>query len=86
MFLKVKSPVFIDRLTFMVDQPQSQKCLLRAVLKDDTGIVCGAMETEMEKDQQELYWGGLNDLPYGVYTLEVSQGKDEMKLRLVKRV
>lgn len=86
MFLKVKSPVFIDRLTFMVDQPQSQKCLLRAVLKDDTGIVCGAMETEMEKDQQELYWGGLNDLPYGVYTLEVSQGQDEMKMRLVKRV
>ncbi|HVU55816.1 MAG TPA: hypothetical protein VHD83_12220 [Puia sp.] len=86
MFLKVKSPVFIDRLTFMVDQPQSQKCLLRAVLKDDTGIVCGAMETEMETDQQELYWGGLNDLPYGVYTLEVSQGKDEMKMRLVKRV
>lgn len=86
MFLKVKSPVFIDRLTFMVDQPQSQKCLLRAVLKDDTGIVCGAMETEMQKDQQELYWGGLNDLPYGVYTLEVSQGKDEMKMRLVKRV
>lgn len=86
MFLKVKSPVFIDRLTFMVDQPQSQKCLLRAVLKDDTGIVCGALETEMEKDQQELYWGGLNDLPYGVYTLEVSQGKDEMKMRLVKRV
>jgi hypothetical protein len=86
MFLKVKSPVFIDRLTFMVDQPQSQKCLLRAVLKDDTGIVCGALETEMEQDQQELYWGGLNDLPYGVYTLEVSQGKDEMKMRLVKRV
>jgi len=86
MFLKVKSPVFIDRLTFMVDQPQSQKCLLKAVLKDDTGIVCGALETEMEKDQQELYWGGLNDLPYGVYTLEVSQGQDEMKMRLVKRV
>jgi hypothetical protein len=44
------------------------------------------METEMEKDQQELYWGGLNDLPYGVYTLEISQGQDEMKMRLVKRV
>ena len=86
MFLKIKSSVFIDRLTFMVDQPQSQKCLLKAVLKDDLGIICGAMETEMEKDQQELYWGGLNDLPYGVYTLEISQGQDEMKMRLVKRV
>lgn len=84
MFLKVKSPVFIDRLTFLVDHPV--KCLLKAVLKDDAGIVCGAMETEMEKDQQELYWGGLNDLPYGVYTLEICQGKDEMKMRLVKRV
>ena len=84
MFLKIKSSVFIDRLTFQVDQ--AQKCLLKAVLKDDTGIVCSAMETEVEKDQQELYWGGLNDLPYGVYTLETSIGKDEMKMRLVKRV
>ena len=84
MFLKVKSPVFIDRLTFQLDQ--TQKCLLKAVLKDDAGLVCGAMETEMEKDQQELNWGGLNDLPYGVYTLKISRGKDEMKMRLVKRV
>ena len=84
MFLKVKSSVFIDRLTFHVDQPQ--KCLLKAVLKDDTGFVCGAMETEMENDQQELNWGGLNDLPYGVYTLDVLAGQDEMKMRLVKRV
>jgi len=84
MFLKIKSPVFIDRLTFLVDQ--SQKCLLKAVLKDDTGIVCGAMETEVAQDQRELNWSGLNDLPYGVYTLEISRGKDEMKMRLVKRV
>ena len=84
MFLKVKSSVFIDRLTFQIDQ--AQKCLLKAVLRDDTGIVCGAMETEVEKDQQELNWSGLNDLPYGVYTLEISRGKDEMKMRLVKRV
>jgi hypothetical protein len=84
MFVKLKSPVFIDRLTFQVDHPQ--KCLLRAVLKDDTGIVCSAMETECEKDQMELNWSGLNDLPYGVYTLEISRGKDEMKMRLVKRV
>ena len=84
MFVKLKSPVFIDRLTFNVDNPQ--KCLLRAVLKDDSGFVCSAMETEVEKDQMELSWNGLNDLPYGVYTLEIFRGKDEMKLRLVKRV
>jgi hypothetical protein len=84
MFLKVKSPVFIDHLTFQVGD--TQKCFLRAVLRDDTGIVCSALETEVEKDQQELDWNGLNDLPYGVYTLEISRGQDEMKLRLVKRV
>ena len=84
MFLKVKSPVFIDHLTFQVGEPQ--KAMLRAVLRDDTGIVCSALETEVEKDQSELDWNGLNDLPYGVYTLEISRGQDEMTMRLVKRV
>jgi len=84
MFLKVKSPVFIDHLTFQVGEPQ--KAMLRAVLRDDCGIVCSALETEVEKDQQELDRNGLNDLPYGVYTLEISRGQDEMKMRLVKRV
>lgn len=84
MFLKVKSPVFIDHLTIQVDQPE--KCLLRAVLKDDAGLVCRDLETEVENDQQELDWNGLNDLPYGVYTLELSRGEEEMKMRLVKRV
>lgn len=84
MFLKVKSPVFIDHLTFQVEDPQ--KSLLRAVLRDDTGLVCSALEKEVETDQQQFDWNGLNDLPYGVYTLEISRGKDEMKMRLVKRV
>ena len=83
-FLKIKSSVFIDRLTFEVNQPR--KCYLKAVLKDDTGFICSALETEVEKDQRVLNWNGLNDLPYGVYTLEVSRGGDEMKMRLVKRV
>jgi hypothetical protein len=84
MFVKMKSPVFIDRLTFELDHPQ--KSLLKAVLKDDNGSVCSALETEMAIDQHEFNWIGLNDLPYGVYTLEISRGTDETKLRLVKRV
>ena len=44
MLVKMKSPVFIDRLTFEIDNPS--KCLLRAVLKDDKGSVCSALETE----------------------------------------
>ncbi len=49
MFLKVKSPVFIDHLTFQVGD--SQKCMLRAVLRDDTGLVCSTLKKEVEKDQ-----------------------------------
>lgn len=84
MLVKMKSPVFIDRLTFELDHPQ--KCLLKAVLKDDKGSVCSALETEAEKDQQTFNWIGLNDLPYGVYTLEIFRGSDETKMRIVKRV
>jgi hypothetical protein len=88
MSLKIKSPVFIDRLTLELDQPQ--KCLLKAVLKDDQGAVCSALETEVKRGLQFLDWGGLSHLPYGVYTLEISGGIpggiDEMKMRLVKRV
>jgi hypothetical protein len=84
MFLKIKSAVFIDRLTFEVDQPQ--ECMLKAVLKDDSGSICSAYEKQVKNGQQVLDWDGLNDLPYGVYTLEVSRGDDEVKMRLVKRV
>jgi hypothetical protein len=84
MFLKIKSPNFIDRLSMEINQ--TQKSLLKAVLKDDSGEICSIMQKELGFGQQFFDWEGLNELPYGVYTLEVSQGADEMKMRLVKRV
>ncbi len=84
MFLTLKSPVFIDHLVFQIQQPLH--CLVRAVLKDDAGFVCSALETELTDNDQILNWNGLNDLPYGVYTLEASDGADEVKMKLVKRV
>jgi hypothetical protein len=85
MLLKLKSNVFIDRLTLEVNS--SEPCLLQAVLRDDAGCVCSAMETAVENQQQQIFnWNGLNDLPYGVYSLEVKHGGDETKMRLVKRV
>lgn len=84
MIAKVKSPVFIDALTLeLVAPPTSQ---LRAVLRDDKGCECSRMETEMPLGEQTFTWRGLNDLPYGVYTLELSQGEEEVKVRMVKRV
>ena len=84
MFAKVKSQVFIDNL--VVELFHSNSSILKAVLKDEQGSVCGALETSLQGDQQFVEWKGLNDLPYGTYTLEVSQGEDEMKTRMVKRV
>ena len=84
MFLKIKSPTFIDRLSLEINQ--TQKSLLKAVLKDDSGAICSIMQKELDFGQQFLNWEGLDELPYGVYSLEVSQGADEMKMRLVKRI
>jgi hypothetical protein len=84
MFLKIKSPNFIDRLSFEIIQ--THQSLLKAVLKDDHGSICSELQKELGFGQQWLDWDGLNELPYGVYTLEVSQGADEMKMRCVKRI
>jgi hypothetical protein len=84
MFAKVKPTVFIDSLKFeLVDQGDT---LLKAVLRDDQGCVCSTLETSMPVKNNEVVWKGLNHLPYGVYTLELIQGDDEMKMRLVKRI
>jgi hypothetical protein len=58
----------------------------KAILRDDKGCVCSTLESSMPVKDNELVWRGLNNLPYGVYTLELTQGNDEMKMRLVKRV
>ena len=55
-----------------------------------TILNCHCIFPEMQVRQlgpeQTLTWRGLNDLPYGIYTLELSQGEDELKMRLVKRI
>lgn len=84
MLAKLKSSVFIDALTLeLVDTIQSS---LRAILRDDKGLECSRMEASLPQGNNTLTWKGLDELPYGVYTLELSQGEDEMKLRLVKRI
>lgn len=84
MFAKVKSSVFIDVLRLQLSAPKGN--CLRGVLRDDTGLVCRTLEKNILSDAEEMTWAGLNDLPYGRYTLELSHGDDEMKMNLVKRV
>ena len=84
MFAKVKPTVFIDSLKF--ELVAQEKTSFKAILRDDSGFVCSTLEASMPVKNNELVWRGLNNLPYGVYTLELTQGNDEMKMRLVKRV
>jgi hypothetical protein len=84
MFAKVKPTVFIDSLKFELTVQDSHS--FKAILRDDQGFVCSSLEASMPVRNNEVIWRGLNNLPYGVYTLELSQGSDEMKMRLVKRV
>jgi len=85
MFAKVKSTVFIDSLKLeLLARPVNAS--LRAILRDEKGCVCSTLETTTPTRNNEVVWKGLNNLPYGVYTLELTQGDDEMKMRLVKRV
>ena len=84
MFAKIKSSFFIDALRLQINTPKGN--FLRGVLKDDTGNVCRTIEKDILTETEEMTWTGLNDLPYGRYTLELSHGDDEMKLNLVKRV
>jgi hypothetical protein len=84
MFAKVKSPVFID--TVHLEFPEFDTIPFKAVLKDDAGVVCCVLETNLTNKHKNLNWNGLNDLPYGIYTLELFKAEDEMSLRMVKRV
>jgi len=84
MFAKVKPTVFIDSLKF--ELMAQEHTSLKAILRDDQGCICSTLEASMPLRNNELVWRGLNNLPYGVYTLELTQGDYEMKMRLVKRV
>lgn len=84
MFAKIRSSIFIDALQFQLNTPKGDS--IRGVLKDDTGSVCSTIERDINSEKELVTWTGLNELPYGRYTLELSHGSDEMKLNLVKRV
>lgn len=84
MIAKIKSATFIDTLRVELNSPPCSP--LKAVLRDEKGSVCTELETPQDTGASEITWKGLNDLPYGVYTLELTHGADNVRFRLVKRV
>ena len=84
MFAKIKPSIFIDALQLELTSLKGN--FLKGVIKDDSGSVCSVLEKNILKDKEKVTWTGLNDLPYGKYTIELSQGEDQVKMNLVKRV
>jgi hypothetical protein len=89
MFAKIKPSIFIDALQLELTALKGN--FLKGVLKDDKGSVCSIIEKDISKDKENVTWTGLNDLPYGKYTVELSQGDDEsdihpVKMSVVKRI
>jgi hypothetical protein len=84
MFVKVKPSNFIDALQLELNARTGN--FLRGVLRDDSGSICSTLEKNIQNENEQFTWTGLSDLPYGKYTIELSQGEDQMKMSLVKRI
>lgn len=83
-FASLKTPIFTNSLCVRL-----ASCLegfIMGILLDEHGTVCRQLEAELPENSQEVVWEGLDDLPYGVYTLQLLQGDQEMNLRIVKRI
>jgi hypothetical protein len=83
-FASLKSTIFTDALC--VQLAYCLQGLIEGILLDEHGTVCRRIETELAPNDQEFTWDGLNDLPYGIYTLQLLQGTNEMNMRIIKRV
>lgn len=83
-FASVKSPIFTD--TLYIQFTTCLQGLIEAILLDEHGTICSRLEATLAEDEQEYTWKGLNDLPYGIYTLQLSRGANEMNMRIIKRV
>lgn len=85
MLAKPKFPVFIDTVVLELDQYERPSSLF-AILKDEKGSVMRSMSAVIEDDQTDINWDGLDNLPYGVYSLELSDGERRSRIRMVKRI
>lgn len=84
MLLKIRQKIFLNDLVIEIQEPKQFS--FKAILRDDKGAVCSALEMETEKNQSFYKWNGLNELPYGIYTCEIMGGIEQIKMQLVKRI
>lgn len=84
MFVKLRSSVFVDNLTIEMDDVLLEP--IQVMLRSEDGKIYCKTEKSVHPKTRLINWDGLNDLPYGIYTLQCSQGNDSVEVRMVKRV
>jgi hypothetical protein len=84
MLARPRTSTFIDTLTIEVEDLVQAPVLVE--LRSEDGEICCKMEKKVHPQTRSICWEGLNDLPYGVYTLACSQGEETIEVRMVKRV
>jgi hypothetical protein len=85
MFARPKSSVFIDAVIFEVEH-NDDSTALKAVLKDESGSIICSLLADVPEGKTHYRWHGLDELPYGVYVLEMQEGEKETRMRMVKRI
>jgi hypothetical protein len=83
-FASLRTQLFVDSLQIQLNSRSADSIM--GILRDEKGMICRQLQTTLNENASELSWKGLEDLPYGIYTLQLSQGENEVLLRLVKRV
>ena len=84
MLAKPKTPIFIDNLTIEVEEANHHPFCVS--LKSEDGKICCKTEKKVTHANVFFNWEGLNDLPYGIYTLECAQGNETVETKIVKRI
>ncbi len=84
MFVKSRTATFIDNVILEVEEALSTP--IKVALRNEDGKICCVTEKKIITGNKYIHWDGLNDLPYGVYTLECSQGEEVIAVRMIKRV
>ncbi len=84
MFAKPQRVTFIDDM--VIDVQEAQKSPIMVTLRNEDGKICCKTEKKIRSGNESIRWEGLNDLPYGIYTLQCSQGDDVIETRMVKRI
>ena len=84
MIAKPRAASFIDNLIIEVREAFAMPLLF--LLRNEDGKICCKTEKRITNDSESVNWEGLNDLPYGIYTLECSQGNEKVETKIVKRI